>query len=118
MSVKFKFDMPPEAEVIFNQDALKFLESLHNKFDGRIKEVLETRVQRQEKFNNGLLPDFLPETEAIRSSDWRVRDIPNDLLDRRVEITGPVDRKMVINALNADVKVFICLLYTSPSPRD
>jgi malate synthase len=116
MSVKFKFDMPPEAEVIFNQDALKFLESLHNKFDGRIKEVLETRVKRQEKFNNGLLPDFLPETEAIRSSDWRVRDIPNDLLDRRVEITGPVDRKMVINALNADVKVFMADFEDSLSP--
>ena len=105
-----------QRQVIFNQDALKFLESLHNKFDGRIKEVLETREERQAKFNDGLLPDFLPETEAIRSSDWRVRDIPNDLLDRRVEITGPVDRKMVINALNADVKVFMADFEDSLSP--
>ena len=76
MSVKFKFDMPPEAEVIFNDEALKLLENLHNKFDGRIKEVLKLRAERQEKFNKGMLPEFLPETEDVRSGDWRVRDIP------------------------------------------
>ena len=68
------------------------------------------------KFNAGDLPDFLDETKEVRTSDWKVRDIPADLLDRRVEITGPVDRKMIINALNADVKVFMADFEDSLSP--
>ncbi len=107
MSIKFKFKIPEEAEIIFNEEAKKLLTDLHNKFDGKISELLTQREQNQENFNAGKAPDFLNETKEIRDSEWKVREIPEDLLDRRVEITGPVDRKMIINALNADVKVFM-----------
>ena len=116
MSVEFNFEIPGETEKIFTDDALKFLEHLHNKFDGKIKEVLKNRAIKQEKFNQGNLPNFLSETKDIRESNWKVRNIPNDILDRRVEITGPVDRKMIINALNSDVKVFMADFEDSLSP--
>jgi len=116
MSVEFNFEIPGETEKIFTDDALKFLEHLHNKFDGKIKEVLKNRAVKQEKFNQGHLPNFLTETKDIRESNWKVRNIPNDILDRRVEITGPVDRKMIINALNSDVKVFMADFEDSLSP--
>ena len=110
------FDIPKDTELIFNEEALKFLEILHNKFDGDIKKILSARISRQKSFDEGELPDFLSTTEEIRSADWKVRSIPEDLLDRRVEITGPVDRKMIINALNADVKVFMADFEDSLSP--
>ncbi len=69
--------------------------------------LLQRRAQRQAEIDSGILPDFLPETEHIRNSDWTVAPIPDDLQDRRVEITGPVERKMVINALNSGAKVFM-----------
>ena len=116
MSIKFKFEIPEEAEIIFNEEAKKLLTDLHNKFDGRISELLTQREQNQENFNAGKAPDFLNETKEIRDSEWKVREIPEDLLDRRVEITGPVDRKMIINALNADVKVFMADFEDSLSP--
>ena len=116
MSIKFKFKIPEEAEIIFNEEAKKLLTDLHNKFDGRISELLAQRAQNQENFNAGKAPDFLNETKEIRDSEWKVREIPEDLLDRRVEITGPVDRKMIINALNADVKVFMADFEDSLSP--
>ena len=116
MSVEFNFKIPAETEVIFDEEALKFLENLHNKFDGKIKEVLDQRIHRQKKFNDGEFPKFLSETKEVRESDWKVRDIPEDILDRRVEITGPVDRKMIINALNSDVKVFMADFEDSLSP--
>ena len=116
MSVEFNFEIPGDTEKIFTDDALKFLEHLHNKFDGKIKEVLKNRAIKQEKFNQGNLPNFLSETKDIRESNWKVRNIPNDILDRRVEITGPVDRKMIINALNSDVKVFMADFEDSLSP--
>ena len=89
---------------------------MHSKFSSRIEDLLEERLKKQAKFNAGDLPDFLDETKEVRTSDWKVRDIPADLLDRRVEITGPVDRKMIINALNADVKVFMADFEDSLSP--
>ena len=116
MSVEFNFKIPAETEVIFDEEALKFLENLHNKFDGKIKEVLDQRIHRQKNFNDGEFPKFLAETKEVRESDWKVRDIPQDILDRRVEITGPVDRKMIINALNSDVKVFMADFEDSLSP--
>ncbi len=116
MSVEFNFKIPAETEVIFDEGALKFLENLHNKFDGKIKEVLDQRIHRQKNFNDGEFPKFLSETKEVRESDWKVRDIPEDILDRRVEITGPVDRKMIINALNSDVKVFMADFEDSLSP--
>ena len=114
--MKFNFKIPENTHIIFTDEANKFVQDLHNKFGGKIQELLANRAERQSEFNAGKLPNFLDETKDIRSSDWHVREIPNDLKDRRVEITGPVDRKMVINALNADVKVFMADFEDSLSP--
>ncbi len=119
---------PPEAitingpvsaafEEILTPGALQFLEGLHQLFNDRRKALLERRVERQQTLDAGMLPDFLPETAHIRSSDWRVAPLPADLLDRRVEITGPVDRKMVINALNSGAKVFMADFEDSNTPN-
>src|SRR6202012_959743 len=77
---------------------------------------LAHRQERQKLFDAGKLPDFLPETKSIRDGDWTVAKIPADLLDRRVEITGPVDRKMIINALNSGEKVFMADFEDASSP--
>ena len=114
--MKFKNKNPENTEIIFTDEANKFVQDLHSKFSSRIEDLLEERLKKQAKFNAGDLPDFLDETKEVRTSDWKVRDIPADLLDRRVEITGPVDRKMIINALNADVKVFMADFEDSLSP--
>ena len=114
--MKFKYKNPENTEIIFTDEANKFVQDLHSKFSSRIEDLLEKRLEKQAKFNAGDLPDFLDETKEVRTSDWKVRDIPADLLDRRVEITGPVDRKMIINALNADVKVFMADFEDSLSP--
>ena len=104
-----------QAEIL-NGDALAFLAGLHRRFDRRRLELLARRAERQKAFDAGLLPDFLPETKAIRDGDWKVGPIPADLLDRRVEITGPVDRKMIINALNSGAKVFMADFEDATSP--
>ncbi|HEV2273247.1 MAG TPA: malate synthase A, partial [Acidobacteriaceae bacterium] len=103
-------------EEILQPEALKFLVELHTRFDGRRRELLESRANRQRKIDAGELPTFLPETESIRNSDWTAAPIPKDLLDRRVEITGPVDRKMIINALNSGASCFMADLEDSNSP--
>jgi malate synthase len=95
------------AAEILTPDALAFLAELHRRFDGRRRELLAARQARQQRFDAGESPDFLAETKAIRDGDWKVAAIPPDLMDRRVEITGPVDRKMIINALNSGAKVFM-----------
>ena len=77
---------------------------------------MDKRAAFQARMDAGELPDFLPETKAIRDGDWKIAGIPTDLLDRRVEITGPVDRKMVINALNANVRVFMADFEDSLAP--
>ena len=87
------------ASEILTGPAIDFLEALARNFEARRRELLGARVRRQQTFDQGALPDFLPETASIREAEWTVAPIPKDLLDRRVEITGPVDRKMVINAL-------------------
>ena len=92
---------------ILTPDALAFVAALHRAHNSRRKELLARRVARAEALANGVLPDFLPETAHIREGDWTVAPIPADLLDRRTEITGPVDRKMIINALNSGAKVFM-----------
>jgi malate synthase len=89
---------------------------LHREFNPRRQELLRRRAERQEEFRNGALPDFLPETESVRAGEWRVAACPPDLQDRRVEITGPVERKMMINALNSGAKVFMADLEDSLSP--
>src|SRR3989449_1931045 len=96
--------------------ALELVVTLHRKFNGRRLELLAARAQLQKQLDAGGLPEFLPETAATRASEWRVAPAPADLLDRRVEITGPVDRKMIINALNAPVQAFMADFEDSSSP--
>jgi len=97
----------PEFAQILTPEALAFVAMLHRKFEVRRQELLAQRVARQKAFDAGALPDFLPETAAVRSSAWQVAPQPKDMLDRRVEITGPTDRKMVINALNCGASTFM-----------
>jgi malate synthase len=87
--------------------ALQLLSSLHRRFNPRRLELLAARAARQQLLDDGALPQFLPATAALRAAEWRVAPVPADLEDRRVEITGPVDRKMIINALNAPVRAFM-----------
>ena len=97
----------PGGEEILTDGALGFIAELHERFDVRRRELLAARVEWQKRFDSGELPDFPEETRHIRESDWKIGQIPADLLDRRVEITGPTNAKMVINALNSGAKVFM-----------
>ena len=101
---------------ILTPEALEFLAELHAKFNQRRLNLLTAREERQQEIDHGKLPHFLPETESIRNSDWTVAPIPDDIKDRRVEITGPVDRKMIINALNSGAKVFMADFEDSNCP--
>ena len=92
---------------ILTPEALAFVAELHRRFEPRRQQLLSRRAVRQREFDGGKLPDFLPETRAIRDSEWKIAPQPKDLLDRRVEITGPTDRKMVINALNSGASTFM-----------
>ncbi|MEO8025557.1 MAG: malate synthase A [Bryobacteraceae bacterium] len=103
-------------EEILTPEALRFLAELARRFEPRRKELLARREQRQAELDAGKLPDFLPETADIRRSDWKVAPIPPELADRRVEITGPVDRKMIINAMNSGANVFMADFEDSNSP--
>jgi malate synthase len=96
--------------------ALQLLASLHRRFNAQRLELLAARARRQEELDNGAMPDFLTETRALREGHWRIAPVPADLTDRRVEITGPVDRKMIINALNAPVRAFMADFEDSCSP--
>lgn len=114
-----KINAPIQAgfEEILTTEAVQFLKVLHINFAHRRNGLLQTRVDRQKEIDQGKLPDFLLETAHIRQSDWKVAPLPADLLDRRVEITGPVDRKMVINALNSGAKVFMADFEDSNTPN-
>jgi len=101
---------------ILSPEAQTFLRKLDAKFESRRQELLARRKTVQQKLDAGWVPDFLPETESIRKREWKVAPIPDDLLDRRVEITGPVDRKMIINALNSGASVFMADFEDSNSP--
>ena len=105
-----------EGADILTPEAQEFLAALHRRFNGRRLELLEARKVRQAEIDNGKLPDFLPETRQIRESDWTVAPIPADLRDRRTEITGPTDRKMVINALNSGAAMFMADFEDANSP--
>ena len=96
--------------------ALQLVASLHRRFNARRLELLEARERRQRELDAGALPDFLAGTADVRGGDWRVAPVPADLQDRRVEITGPVDRKMIINALNAPVRCFMADFEDSCAP--
>ncbi len=101
---------------ILTPDALAFVEGLHRAFDERRRSLLAERAARQLRIDEGELPDFLAGTESIRSGDWRVAPVPADLADRRVEITGPVERKMMINALNSGARTFMADFEDSNTP--
>src|SRR6266508_6637590 len=103
-------------ERVLTADAVALVDELHRRFEARRRDLLKRRAERQALFDKGVLPDFLPETRAIREGEWTVAPIPADLQDRRVEITGPTDRKMVINALNSGAKVFMADFEDSNSP--
>jgi malate synthase len=106
----------PGYETILTREALEFIAELARKFAPRVEELLARREARQREIDAGKLPDFLPETRAIREREWHVTAIPADLQDRRVEITGPTDRKMIINALNSGAKVFMADCEDSMTP--
>ncbi|MEO8638387.1 MAG: malate synthase A [Chloroflexota bacterium] len=110
---------PPSThtEEVLTPDALAFVAHLHRSFDERRRDLLRARTERQAEFDAGAFPDFLPETAQIRDDPtWRVASAPADLEDRRVEITGPVEPKMMINALNSGAKVFMADLEDALSP--
>ena len=107
---------PKETAFLLTPDALAFVGALVEKFGARREQLLAKRAVRQKEFNKGVMPDFKAETKAIRAGDWKVAPVPEDLLDRRVEITGPAEPKMIINALNSGAKVFMADLEDSLSP--
>src|SRR5437879_5425655 len=104
------------SEEVLTPLALQLLASLHRRFNPRRLELLAAREHRQAELDAGELPAFLPGTADVRAAEWRVSSVPADLQDRRVEITGPVDRKMIINALNAPVRAFMADFEDSCSP--
>jgi len=106
----------PGFEKVLTKEALAFVADLQRRFNGRREELLAARIERQKRLDAGEKPDFLKETARIRESDWTVAPLPKDILDRRVEITGPVDRKMIINALNCGANVFMADFEDASTP--
>ena len=104
------------ADEVLSGSALEFLAELHERFDGRRRDLLDRRMERQARFDAGELPDFPEDTRELREADWTVGSIPADLQDRRVEITGPTNAKMLINALNSGAKVFMADFEDATSP--
>lgn len=114
-----KVDLPalPGSERILTPDALAFAAGLHRRFDERRRQILDQRVKFQEELDSGERQlDFPPESREIREASWRVAPIPADLRDRRVEITGPASRKMIVNALNSGAKVYMACLEDATAP--
>ena len=118
-SISLSIDAPVRAELasVLSPEAVSFIAALTERFAPRVDQLLKARDERQARIDAGELPDFLPETRAIREGDWKIAPIPSDVRDRRVEITGPTDRKMIINALNSGAKVFMADCEDSLSPR-
>ncbi len=114
--VEMRGAITPEFAEILTPEAVAFVTQLCREFEARRQQLLLRRSARQAELDAGRLPDFLPETQAIRDGDWTVAPVPQDLQDRRVEITGPVDRKMIINALNSGAKVFMADFEDSNTP--
>jgi len=106
----------PGAETVLTPDVMEFIAELHERFDQRRRALLDLRLERQARFDAGELPDFREDTRHIREAEWTVRSIPADLLDRRVEITGPTNAKMLINALNSGARVFMADFEDATSP--
>lgn len=115
-TLTFTEGLTPEQERIFTPEVIAFVAGLAEKFTPERNRLLGVRVERQAEYDKGALPDFLPDTKAIREGEWKIKGIPDDLLDRRTEITGPVNRKMIINALNSGAKVFMADFEDSLTP--
>jgi malate synthase len=114
--VELRGPVEGRAAEILTPEALAFVGSLQREFGTERSRLLAAREERQAELDAGALPDFLEETREIRDGDWRVAPVPDELQDRRVEITGPVDRKMVINALNSGARVFMADFEDANSP--
>jgi malate synthase len=115
--VAIKGKLGPRYRDVLSPPALRFLADLHRAFEAPRERLLAARAEQQERYDAGALPDFRPETKGVRDDpDWRVAPIPADLADRRVEITGPVDRKMIINALNSGANVYMADFEDANSP--
>ncbi|OFV96535.1 MAG: malate synthase A [Acidobacteria bacterium RIFCSPLOWO2_12_FULL_54_10] len=99
--------VPAPFDSILTPDALRFVAKLFKTFNPTREKLLQNRIERQKRINAGEMPNFLPETASIRQGDWKISPEPQDLQDRRVEITGPVERKMIINAFNSGASVFM-----------
>jgi malate synthase len=109
-------NLGPRFDSVLTPEAISFVGTLERTFDSQRRSLLDRRRDRQLVLDSGGIPDFLPETEPVRRGNWRVGSIPEDLQDRRVEITGPTDRKMMINALNSGAKIFMADFEDANSP--
>ena len=116
LHTQIKGQYTEEYAEILTPEALEFLRELHMHFNARRLALLTARDERQKRLDAGELPDFLSETKNVRDADWAIAPLPADLQDRRVEITGPVERKMVINALNSGAKMFMSDFEDSNTP--
>src|SRR3989344_6895825 len=114
--IEIKGTISPGFSEILTTEALRFVANLARKFEATRYKLLKAREIRQNEINQGKMPDFLRETKSIRESDWNVAPIPKDLLERKVEITGPVERKMIVNALNSGAHVFMADFEDANSP--
>jgi malate synthase len=114
--IELRGQIEPEFGLILTPDALRFLAMLHRRFDQRRRGLLRRREGRQRQLDAGTLPDFNPETAPIRQGNWQVDPIPADLRDRRVEITGPVERRMILHALNSGASAFMADFEDATSP--
>lgn len=114
--IKVTGHLNAEFDQILTSKAMQFVADLQREFGTRRKELLEKRVKRQASIDEGEMPNFLSRTDPIREANWKVNSVPKDLQQRRVEITGPTDRKMVINALNSGSDCFMADFEDSNTP--
>src|SRR5450759_5083429 len=114
--LQLKGPVSGRAAEVLTPEALEFVAALQREFGGRRLELLQLRDERQARLDAGESPEFLPSTKSVRESDWRVAAPANDLQDRRVEITGPTDRKMLILSLNSGARVFMADFEDANSP--
>jgi malate synthase len=115
--IEIRAALKPGFEKVLTPEALALVAKLHRQFEPRRRQLLALRIERTRRLDAGERPDFLPETRSIREGDWKVAPVPRDLQCRRVEITGPVERKMIINALNSGADAYMTDFEDSNSPN-
>jgi malate synthase len=115
--IEIRAALKPGFEKVLTPEALALVAKLHRQFEPRRRQLLALRTERTRRLDAGERPDFLPETRSIREGDWKVAPVPRDLQCRRVEITGPVERKMIINALNSGADAYMTDFEDSNSPN-